>query len=90
VVIFHSLVTGAAGYVVESAAGERVPCSDESAFCTAVFAKGAPGCGTTLRAVDADGRVGVPSTSFCVHRPDAASATPSATTRSATRRADGR
>jgi len=70
--VIHSRVPGADGYVMVSAAGVEVPCNAALASnaCVAVFPS-APGCGTVLKAVDADGTRGRPSESFCVPRPDA-------------------
>jgi hypothetical protein len=55
-----------------SAAGVREPCEAvlTNRSCIATFPT-APGCGTVLKAVDAQGRDGRPSESFCVPRPDA-------------------
>jgi hypothetical protein len=70
--IAHSRVSGADRYVVEHSDVGSIPCSPDSSpvVCFAVFPDGAPGCGTTLRAVDADGRRGKPSESFCVRGDD--------------------
>jgi hypothetical protein len=72
VLVIHSRVSGAVGYVMVSAAGVGVPCNSVlfTNTCVAVFPS-APGCGTVLKAVDADGNAGRPSESFCVTGPDA-------------------
>jgi hypothetical protein len=70
--IRHSRVPGADRYVVETQSGASVPCSggNGSVVCIAVFPNGPPGCGTTLRAVDEDGRLGDRSETFCVNGVD--------------------
>jgi hypothetical protein len=66
--VSHSSVPGADSYVMVSAAEVEVPCT-ALAFrnsCVGVFPS-APGC-TVLKAVDAAGNRGLPSTEFCVPR----------------------
>ena len=68
--VIHSNVPGAVSYVMRSAAGAQVPCS-ELFFntCFAVFQSN-PGC-VTLHAVDSRGTVGLPSRSLCLDESDA-------------------
>jgi hypothetical protein len=71
VLVVHSSVPGAVGYIMVSGAKVKEPCNALLGnSCVAVFAS-APGCGTVLKAVDARGNEGPPSTSFCVPRGDA-------------------
>jgi len=71
VFVIHSDVEGAVGYVMVSGDGLERPCNALlfSNTCVAVLPS-APGCGTTLRAVDIHGTNGLPSESFCVPRSD--------------------
>jgi hypothetical protein len=66
--IGHTAVRGAARYVVEHPAVGSIQCALDTSplVCVAVFPNGPPGCGVTMRGVDDDGRLGLPSASFCV------------------------
>ena len=69
--IFHSAVPGAEGYVVVTATGGRESCTTlTSRLCTVRFARGAPGCGNVLVAIDAEDDDGLPSRTFCIFYDD--------------------